>query len=464
MRGIRRSTTLVLFLALMCMAASLSLPHANAQAPTPDTYEENDSLYEASNIPRSVTLPNPSISPANDPDYYRFIAVPGPLKIEVIGTPGLDLTLELLDGTGAAITSANDPASPNAVISLTVAAERYYAIHIANGTAFEGFYELRVFNAAPTATPTPTSTTTPVPTGTLIPTATSVFPTNTPTPDQGGVPDFTEPNFNFATAYRIAPGDRLTELNFNSGSYGQQDNDFFVMAVRAGVSYTCRTDDLGPSVDSNLIIYHSANVNDVVGGNDDQNTQAGQINSHLEFTARAEGDVYVLVGYKYPQTEDIRYPGRATYTLTCFASASTPTPTAITVSGGNRASMLSTPRATPISIQLIQRPETTPTSTPPPIGMMTIDVLVAYDKNANKKVDPNEGTVGVSVRVLDAITNREMSHSFTNTTGAVRFIVATNAPVRVVIPFLNAAQDFRPGSLAQWTLLIPASISPGLIP
>ncbi len=71
---------------------------------------------------------------------------------------------------------------------------------------------------------------------------------------------------------------------------------------------------------------------------------------------------------------------------------------------------------------------------------------------------------GISVRVIDTVTNRELAHGFTGTSGSVRFTLATAASFRVAIPFLGAAEEFRPGSPAQWTLLIPAANAPGLIP
>jgi hypothetical protein len=66
--------------------------------------------------------------------------------------------------------------------------------------------------------------------------------------------------------------------------------------------------------------------------------------------------------------------------------------------------------------------------------------------------------------VLDAGTNRELSQGTTDSSGAVRFTLVTRATVRVVIPFLGASREFRPGSAAAWTILIPAANAPGLIP
>ena len=91
-------------------------------------------------------------------------------------------------------------------------------------------------------------------------------------------------------------------------------------------------------------------------------------------------------------------------------------------------------------------------------------MILAYDKNGNGQVDPAEGVAGVSVRVIDPATNRELSHGFTDAGGSLRFVIATNNAFRVVIPFLNLAKDFRPGSPVQWTILVPDSNAPGLIP
>jgi hypothetical protein len=205
-------------------------------------------------------------------------------------------------------------------------------------------------------------------------------------------------------------------------------------------------------------MYNSASQSDVIGGNDDLNTQAGQINSQVTFTSSKEGDIYVLVGYKYADP-NIRLPGNATYALTCQAGAPTSTPGAQSGAGGGLPFAV-----TPISIQLLQQPQTSPTPTLAPVIPQTVDVLVGYDRNRNHQLDPSEGVASLSVRIIDAAANRELSHGFTDDSGSVRFIIVSANPIRAVIPFLGAAQDFRPGSPAQWTILIPAASAPGLIP
>jgi len=68
----------------------------------------------------------------------------------------------------------------------------------------------------------------------------------------------------------------------------------------------------------------------------------------MTFTARADGDVYILVGYKFPIVVDIRYPGQASYTFTCTTSAPTLVPAPIASGGG--AVWNATPQATPLAI------------------------------------------------------------------------------------------------------------------
>ena len=68
MRISKRLLSLILLLGVS-VALYRVVPHANAEAPAPDAYEENDSLYEASNIPHSVVLTKLTISPVHAPAY-----------------------------------------------------------------------------------------------------------------------------------------------------------------------------------------------------------------------------------------------------------------------------------------------------------------------------------------------------------------------------------------------------------
>lgn len=452
----------LLAMIMICVALMSQVPEVRAQAPTPDDYEENDSLNEAATLRIDTELDDLSISPAGDSDWFRVLisppdAYPGRYRVEVIGTPGLDLSLTVHAPDSSQAGSDNDPASPNAAVSFEATREGWYAIEVTDTTGIEGWYVLRVRDLTPGPTSTPTLTLTPTATGTRQPTTTPQAADPTATPDLGGAPDYAEPNYDFDHAFRMVPGNTLSGLNFNSGQAGAVDNDFFVLAVRAGVTYTCRTHDLAGSADTNLIVFDSASSQDVIGGSDDVDTQAGQINSRVTFTAAREGDIYLLVGYKYPTPNGLRRPGDATYSLTCEAEQPTATPAPQVVNAGP-------PISTPLSIEILSEPQSVPTVAAVPVVPQTIDVLVGYDRNDNGEIDPTEGVVGLSVRVIDTTTNTELSHGFTGESGTLRFTLIHNASIRVVIPFLGAAEDFRPGSPVQWTILIPASNAPGLIP
>lgn len=470
---VNRNTGLILVLVAVGLLCGLVLTaqSVHAQAPSPDPYESNDSLVAASAVPNVITLPNMTISPTGDHDYWRILGKPAALTVQVIGTPGLDIVIELYDPTNTVVASDNDPAGPNAQISYQIAAEGYYVIHVWSTTALEGWYELRIVNVIPTATPTATVTWTPSPTLTSTPVPTSIY---TATPEMGGKPDFAEPNWDPSLAYRLRAGDKLSPLNFNSGTYGQVDNDWFVMSVVAGITYTCETDDLGPAADTNLIVYGSDSWHQpfpqpypVIGGNDDVDTQQGLVNSRVTWASSYSGDSYILVGYKYPQDVDIRQPGASNYTLQCYsASLATPTPTADSqASGASSGGVGSSANGLPaFYFTEISRPTPHVTPTPLPLSTLTVTVLVAYDENANGSLDLPEGIAGLSVRVIDPVTNQELTHGFTNARGVVQLSVVANTPVRVVIPFLSAAKDFNPGVAQTWELLIPPGIQPGLIP
>jgi len=431
-----------------------------AQAPEADRFEDNDLLSEATFIAAGSEIGSLTMVPADDPDWFRVLLGPdgsinGQFRIEVVATPGLDLTLTIYDDSTNPVAVVDDSDGPNASVKLTVEDEAYYAIEVTNATEVEGFYVLRIRDLTSEPSPTPTEddddevSSTPA-------SATTASPTTLPPPSG----DFAEPNFNFATAYRVVPGDVLAGLTFEPTQPGTVDNDYFVLGVRSGITYTCRTEDLGSGIDTNLIAYSSPNERDLIGGNDDIDTQAGQINSSLTFTANKEGDIYLLIGYKYAGRGRAPDPD-ATYSLTCIAGETTTEEAAM--SAGNSGGGMTAAKS-PISIELLDGPQREPTPTSLPVVPQTIDILVGYDRNDNGEVDPNEGVEGLSVRVVDVTSNRELSHGFTDSSGTLRFTLAAGSSFRVVIPFLGASEDFRPGSPVQWTLLIPASSVPGLIP
>jgi hypothetical protein len=119
-------------------------------------------------------------------------------------------------------------------------------------------------------------------------------------------------------------------------------------------------------------------------------------------------------------------------------------------------------------IELIQGPpaiQATPTDAPP--AQITVAVLIAYDENANRSVDPAEGVRGIPVRLVDVATNRVLAQAFTDGSGYTRIQAQTTARVSLVIPYFGQSWDIsrRWGSSdSTYTLLLPAGNQPGLIP
>jgi hypothetical protein len=119
------------------------------------------------------------------------------------------------------------------------------------------------------------------------------------------------------------------------------------------------------------------------------------------------------------------------------------------------------------SIELIAGPPTIqPTATDEPPAAISITVLIAYDENANRAVDPAEGVQGIPVRLLDVNTNRVLAQTFTDTSGYAQLQVTTNAQMRLVVPYFGQYWDVTSGYRrdSTFTLLLPPGNQPGLIP
>ena len=93
-------------------------------------------------------------------------------------------------------------------------------------------------------------------------------------------------------------------------------------------------------------------------------------------------------------------------------------------------------------IELIQGPPVVPpTATAAPPAQITVAVLIAYDENANRSVDPAEGVRGIPVRLVDVATNRALAQAFTDESGYARLQLQTNAHVSLVVPYFGQSWD-----------------------
>lgn len=131
----------------------------------------------------------------------------------------------------------------------------------------------------------------------------------------------------------------------------------------------------------------------------------------------------------------------------------------------------STPTLQPLpaaGIELMSAPPTLlPTMTIMPPALTTISVVIAYDENGNRAVDPAEGVTGISVRVVEVGTNRVINHAFTDASGFAQLQVVTTSTARVVVPYFGKVWEVptgRRGGQMRFTLLLAPGNQPGLIP
>ena len=122
-----------------------------------------------------------------------------------------------------------------------------------------------------------------------------------------------------------------------------------------------------------------------------------------------------------------------------------------------------------VSVELVAAPPSPqPTFTPEPETARTISLVIAYDENGNRAVDPAEGVSGISVRLVEVGTNRVMSQAFTDTQGYAELQVTSSVQMRLVAPYFSQVWDVprtRSGaSEASFTLLLEPGNQPGLIP
>ncbi len=123
-------------------------------------------------------------------------------------------------------------------------------------------------------------------------------------------------------------------------------------------------------------------------------------------------------------------------------------------------------------IELIQGPPAIqPTATDAPPAVITVAVIIAYDENVNRSVDPAEGVRGIPVRIVDVATNRVLAQAFTDESGYARIQIQTNARISLVVPYFGQSWDISHGFShgyrghdSAFTLLLPAGNQPGLIP
>jgi len=246
------------------------------------------------------------------------------------------------------------------------------------------------------------------------------------------------------------------------------------------------TSNLAEGLDTNLILFRANG--EVIEGNDD--CQPGQRHSCLSWSPDYTGLAYVLVGPVGAIPEAIAAGARA-YQLVVADLAGrgkgandgglTPTP-----AFGRALPWPVTPLApTPVGLPVTATPAATlppvanpgqpgevrvrpislapPTATPLPGQPVTVQVMVYYDENDNRAPDSSEGVAGVSVRLLDSLTNRPLGQSFTDSQGHTSLAVTAAGEVRLSVPYLGYSQPVQPPG-KQFEIRLGALRLPSLIP
>jgi len=311
-------------------------------------------------------------------------------------------------------------------------------------------YSLQVSEILQAATPGPSPT--PLP-ATLPP------PTLTPFP---GSPDRFEPNGNFDIATLIAVNVQYDNLNFvpfQPLSPNDTDNDFYKVSVKQGIYYTCQTLNLGPGVDTNIIIYNQDRVG--IGGNDDispEERAKGNFASRFSWLASYTGHAYILVGEVNPPRAS--EAGGHTYSFRCdigLPATPTPTPTPFGTGLPGTAAPAATfavptpvppePTMTPFptprtaqNLPVRQINVSTPTPAPQPTAVpraIVLSVQIFNDVNKNGLLDPGEGISGVSVRLVDEQSGTPLAQTVTDADGRVNFAITNPGPVRMSVPMFG---------------------------
>jgi uncharacterized repeat protein (TIGR01451 family) len=153
----------------------------------------------------------------------------------------------------------------------------------------------------------------------------------TPTPSltptgSSATPDFAECNNDFEHAYRVAPGQTQSPLNFvppaaNSCGplpIGQQDVDYFVVHTKFHDWFEATT-TIGAGIDTYLRLYDQSGT--LVAENDD--IGPGNYASEIIWRSQYDGDYYLQV-----TDVDPAEPRGATYSFVVSALSGTPVPTA----------------------------------------------------------------------------------------------------------------------------------------
>lgn len=414
-----------------------------------DRYESNNSIENATLLDavqgRFCDL---TLWPQSDRDYYQFSAVAGwgyTISTSQLAV-GVDTTLIVYDGEGREIghNDNHQPGQRGSQFAFTAAADGPHYVHVADqgsGGTEDRRYCLQIIESGELPTETPTATVTPISlTG-----------------------DSCEANDTVVTACLIGENDRQ-RYHFVPLDPNVPDRDYFRLAVKPGVTYTCETLNLSSVTDTN-IIFLDGNGNDFSPqlGNDDR--AVGDRSSRLSYDSTYNGSMIILV-------QPVSIPASAAeaaqfeYDLVCKTAVTTtpPTPTATraTVTGAVQViptiapfpTMTETPAptATPEpaaeaaadkpsqpNVQFVALPTTT--AVQPHLAINEVHIALYYDSNTNEQLEQGEGITEIAVALYDTENGRLLAFGYTNPMGMISFRnLEATAPVRLIVPYLGYTQ------------------------
>ncbi len=434
----------VLQISNYCTGGTYHLTVSTTSTPGADAYEPNNAWNTAYKFPvsTSASATNANFWPVPDTDYYGFYVRNGQrYQAYTHDLSGVDTFMELYDKDGNEITSDNDSGGGFASrIEWTASyGENYYYVCITNrvSSTSADTYDLTIveISATPTVTSTPAPTATPV----------------------AGL-DSCENNYDFDHAC-VIPANQSLNFNFISPFSGP-DNDYFKIWVKPGLRFDCRTSDLSPGVDPNMIIYDQ-NRNGIAGNDD---VSPGDYNSALSYFATYEGWLYILVGTGNRTPPNL---SASNYTLRCDVVApgtATPVPTRTPAPTSEYQPPTAAPPASPtpapgLTWRLLTTPPPSATvATPSAPRFIPISLLVYYDANNDGQPGAGEGIAGLSAEAYDTSTGQMLAQGFTGAQGNLEFTVASVGPVRVSVPFFGFSQLVAGEGGAGIYLRVPPSL------
>lgn len=459
-------------------------PTSTAGPTCTDAKEPNDQPGSGPVLTINQPINNLTLYPLGDVDFFMFWGKVGKYySITTNTNQGVDTRVRVFDPAGNLLAENDDYLTGNP------ASQAYFQAPV------EGWFMITADSRVPTAwdcrqygitavdvsAPTATPTRTPGPPPTATSPATAI-------PGEKMFDQY-EPNYDFSTAANIGVGQTL-QLNFNPWPAGSNevDNDYFRFYVKIGEQLKIETTGLVQGLDTNLILFRDNGQ--VIAGNDD--CQEGDRSSCLEWAPDYTGVAYIVAGPVGTIPEGVS-AGARTYNLavtdragqaatpvaggagflTPVASltpqlglpwAVTPVP-AIPMTPVTTTMPGQSPFGTPtpeVQVRPIAVPGL-PTPTLPPMKLVTIGVNIFYDENNNRAPDASEGVSGISIRLLDGVSNSMLGQTFTNSQGHAALTVTAVGKVRLSIPYLGYNQSIEPPGEEVSIRLAPLRL-PSLIP